>query len=290
MHLRTRGTPRGFDYEFINSAPGTRWWDAYSDWIATERPCLLAVAEDGQEHWRVLLSGIPSARNDSGGRLIYYTLVLEGAYDTAEENEAVVLSLASHLLADLAADEQGRGELSGLLDGLCPAEKVDPLLAAPAEHTADRAALTDRLLTATTALEPVRYEAPAGHTGNADRWIAGRAAPGAAAAFLTRLSALLSGTERGQAHLLNLVSEAEDVVDLFPGRLAVLVEGGQVGDPAMPFEKLPALGPPRPLVAAAPAGPHPKAWWRTPMAQASVAALLLLLVLAGVLWISGVIS
>ncbi|GDY70772.1 hypothetical protein SAV31267_002570 [Streptomyces avermitilis] len=162
MHLRTRGTPRGLDYGFINSAPGTRWWDAYSDWIATERPCLLAVAEDGQEHWRVLLSGIPSARTDSGGRLIYYTLVLEGAYDTAEENEAVVLSLASHLLADLAADEQSRGELSGLLDGLCPAEEVDALLAAPAEHTADRAALTDRLLTAITALEPVRYEAPPG--------------------------------------------------------------------------------------------------------------------------------
>ncbi|MFG2811642.1 hypothetical protein [Streptomyces massasporeus] len=289
MHLRTRGTPRGLDYGFINSAPGTRWWDAYSDWIATERPCLLAVAEDGQEHWRVLLSGIPSSRTDSGGRLIYYTLVLEGAYDTAERNEAVVLSLASHLLADLAADEQGRGELSGLLDGLCPAEEVDPLLAAPAEHTADRAALTDRLLTAITALEPVRYETPAEHTGNADRWIAGRAAPGATAAFLTRLSALLSGTERGQAHLLNLVSEAEDVVDLFPGRLAVLVEGGQVGDPAMPFERLPALGS-RPLVAAAPAGPRPKAWWRTPTAQASVAALLLLLLLAGVLWISGVLS
>ncbi|WP_030872055.1 hypothetical protein [Streptomyces sp. NRRL S-37] len=289
LHLRTRGTPRGLDYGFINSPPGTRWWDAYSDWTVTERPCLLAVAEEGREHWRVLLSGIPSARTDSGGRLIYYTLVLEGAYDTAEENEAVVLSLASRLLTDLAADEQGRGELSGLLDGVCPAEEVDRLLAAPAEHTAHRAALTDRLLTAITALEPVRYEAP-GRTGNTDRWIAGRAAPGAAAAFLTRLSALLSGTERGQAHLLNLISEPEDVVDLFPGRLAVLVEGGQVGDPAMPFEKLPAPGPPRPPVAAAPAGPHPKARWRTPMAQASVAALLLLLVLVGVLWISEVVS
>ncbi|MET7780742.1 hypothetical protein ABZT28_34245 [Streptomyces sp. NPDC005388] len=286
IHLRTRGIPRGLDYTFLNSAPVSRWWDAYADWTATERPCLLAVTEDGEEDWRVLLSGIPSVRADSGGRLIYYTLVLEGAYDTAQEDAAVVLSLASRLLADLEQDEQGRGVLSGLLDSICPAAEVDRLLAAPSEYAMDRKELTTRLLASVTSLEPVPYGAPVAGRGRADRWIAGRSAPGASAAFLARLSALLSGKEQGQAHLLNLVSEAEDVAELFPGRLAVLVEGGKVGDPAMPLERLPEpKAPPGPPVPS----PLPKVWWRTPMAQASLAALVLLLCVAGVLWIWGVL-
>jgi hypothetical protein len=286
IHLRTRGTPRGLENAFLNSGPDSRWWDAYADWTATERPCLLAVAENGGEHWRVLLSGIPSVRTDSGGRLIYYTLVLEGTYDTAEEGREAVLSLASHLLADLDADELGRGRLSDILDGLCPAAEVDRLLAAPTKFTADREELTARLVAAVTSLERVPYETPTEH-GRADRWIAGRAAPGASAAFLTRLSALLAGKERGQAHLLNLVSEAEDVAELFPGPLAVLVEGGTVGNPALPLKALPVVKTPsEPPV---PPGSHPKVWWRTPMALASLTALVLLLVLAGGLWIWGVI-
>jgi len=307
MHLRTRGTPRELENAFLNSAPDNRWWDAYADWTATERPCLLAVTGDGEgdgngdgdgddrARWRVLLSGIPSIRTDSGGRLIYYTLVLEGTYDTAEQDGPVVLGLAARLLADLKADQKGRGVLSDILDGLCPAAEVDRLLASPAEFASDREELTTRLVTAIASLDRVPREAPAG-LGQADRWIAGRAAPGAAAAFLTRLGALLSGAERGQAHLLNMVSDAEDVAESFPGRLAVLVEGGTVGDPHLPLEKLPALGlglgvrvPPGPPEPSAPPGDHPKkVWWRTPMAQASLAALLLLLAVAGMLWIWGV--
>ncbi|PPS67854.1 MULTISPECIES: hypothetical protein [Streptomyces] len=287
VHLRTRS--RAIDYAFVNSAPDSRWWDTYADWTATERPCLHAVAEDGEGHWRVLLSGIPSVRTDSGGRLIYYTLVLEGAHDTAEQDAAIVLSLASCLLADLDEDEQGRGVLSDLLDGVCPAPEVDRLLAAPSEFAMERKDLTTRLLASVASLEPLPRDAPAAGRATFDRWIAGRSAPGASAAFLTRLSALLSGKEHGQAHLLNLVSEAEDVAELFPGRLAVLVEGGMVGDPAMPLERLPEpkapSGPPAPPGSS---GAHPKVRWRTPMARTSLAALILLLLLAGVFWIFGV--
>ncbi|CAM5434459.1 hypothetical protein [Streptomyces aurantiogriseus] len=290
IHLRTRGRPRPLDYDFLNSRPANRWWDAYSDVTATERPCMLSMADDDQ--WRVLVSGVPSVRTDSVGTLLFYTLVLEGTHDgTTDDDRALVLALASRWLADLNGHCDEHRSLSALFDGLCPAPEVDRLLAAPlSELTADREKLTAAIHAALAGVEPVPYE-PATGRGR-DRWIAGRGAPGAAAAFLERLSAMLSGEEKGQAHLLNLVSEAEDVATLFPGRLAVLVEGGQVGDPAMPLEELPPLkAPPWPPVApvpTSPPGPHPKVGWRTPMFQASLAALMLLLILAGALWIWGV--
>ncbi|MFJ9344958.1 hypothetical protein [Streptomyces sp. NPDC101237] len=289
IHLRTRSFAH--DYAFVNSAPGSRWWDAFAHWTATERPCLLAVAEDGEDHWRVLLSGIPSVRTDSGGRRIYYTLALEGAHDTGEQDVAAVLSLASCLLADLAEDPDGHGVLSGLLDGICPAAEADRLLAAPSGSATDREDLTARLRAAVASLEPVTGEVLATGRGHGDRWIAGRAARGAAPAFLARLSALLSGREHGQAHLLNLVSDAEDADGVSRGRLAVLVEGGKVGDPAMPLADLPEPeAPPGPPALPDPAGGHPKVRWRTPMARASLAALVLLSLLTGILWISGVLS
>ncbi|MEU2283236.1 hypothetical protein ABZ614_15130 [Streptomyces sp. NPDC013178] len=287
IHLRTRGAPRPLDYDFLNSRPVSRWWDAYSDVTATERPCFLSVADHDQ--WRVLVSGVPSVRTDSVGTLIFYTLVLEGAHDgTTAEDRALVLALASRWLADLDSHRDEPKALSALFDSLCPAPEVDRLLAAPlSELTADREELTATIRAALAGVEPVPYESAPEH--GLDRWIAGRDAPGAVAAFLNRLSELLSGEEESQAHLLNLVSEAADVADLFPGRLAVLVEGGQVGDPAMPLRKLPTLkappGPPAAPVPPGPAGARPKAGWRTPMSLASLAALVLLLALAGVLWI-----
>ncbi|MER6461373.1 hypothetical protein ABT278_12990 [Streptomyces sp. NPDC001228] len=288
IHLRTRSYAH--DYAFVNSAPGSRWWDAFAHWTATERPCLLAVAEEGAEHWRVLLSGIPSVRTDSGGRRIYYTLALEGAHDTGEQDIAAVLGLASCLLADLAEDKDGHGVLSGLLDGICPAAEADRLLAAPSGPATDREDLTTRLSAAVASLEPVSPEDLATGRGHAGRWIAGRAAPGAAPAFLARLSALLSGREHGQAHLLNLVSDAEDADGVSRGRLAVLVEGGKVGDPAMPLESLPEPeAPPGPPALSDSPGGHPKVRWRTPMARASLAALVFLSLLTGILWISGVL-
>lgn len=105
-----------------------------------------------------------------------------------------------------------------------------------------------------------------------ERWIAGRTAPGADAAFLARLSSLLSG-EDGQAHLLNLVSSAEDITTLpeKSGLLAVLIEGGMVGDSAMPAEVLPKLT--SEVVASA-----PKARWRAAVVPTVLTALILLLV------------
>ncbi|QKV93986.1 hypothetical protein HUT19_21340 [Streptomyces sp. NA02950] len=276
MYLRTRGVPRSLDYGFLNSAPEERWWDRYADVTAVERPCLLAVAEDGR--WRVLISGIPSVRTDSVGTLICYTLVLEGESGGGSD-EAVAAALASRWLADLAAAPDGRGTLSDVLDGVCPTADVDRLLAArPHELLPEREEFTDRLraaLSAVTGAEPEGSGEP-----SARRWIAGRSAPGAPAAFLARLSALLAGKENGQAHLLNLVSAAEDVAELTSGRLAVLVEGGLVGDAAMPLEELTGR-------AGELAYDAPKAKGRSAVVPAALTALLLLLLLllAGALWI-----
>ncbi|MGW6458660.1 hypothetical protein ACWF94_22560 [Streptomyces sp. NPDC055078] len=279
IYLRTRGVPRKLDYGFLGPAPGNRWWDAYSELTATERPCLLAVSS--KERWRILISGVPSTRTDSVGTLIYYTLVLHGSPEPgggtgAGEDRHTVRALASRWLSDVAGHPEGRGVLSETLDGLCSGPEVDRLLAAhPAELAAERAELTARLATALASLAPDPYAsdpyAPDAHAPDppappapdagvpsrvllGERWIAGRAAPGADAAFADRLSALLAG-EAGQAHLLNLVSSGEDIETLppWPGPLAVLVEGGMVGDPAMRPERLP--GPAAEVVGGAPKAP-----------------------------------
>ncbi|MEU1453564.1 hypothetical protein [Streptomyces avermitilis] len=286
VYLRTRGVPRKLDYGFLGATPGSRWWDAYSELTATERPCLLAVTSKGR--WRVLISGVPSTRTDSVGTLVYYTLVLDGSpcptgtVGAARQDRPTVLALASRWLDDIARDPEGRGVLSELLDGLCSSAEVDRLLAARhSELTTERAELTARLATALASLNP-GSSAPSAPSApdtdapslvlNTERWIAGRAAPGADAAFLARLSSLLSG-EDGQAHLLNLVSSAEDVTTLpqKPGILAVLIEGGLVGDPTMPAEALPKL---RSEVVAS----VPKARWRAALVPTALTALILLLV------------
>lgn len=284
IHLRTRGVPRRLDYGFLGSTPESRWWDAYSEVTATERPCLLAVAADGRR--RVLISGVPSVRTDSVGTLIYYTLViedtLEAAGTEAGKDSPQVLSLVSRWLADVAGHPEGRGSLSELLDEVCPSAEVDRLLAAhPSELRAEREEFTARLTAALAALEQV---APAENAEaaflSARRWVAGRSTPGADAAFLARLSSLLSGAE-GQAHLLNLVSSPEDVTSLAPGPLAVLVEGGLVGDAAMPAEALPD----RPSRGAL---TSPKARRRAALHPAALTALIIVvlaLVLAGIRWI-----
>ncbi|BAC69111.1 MULTISPECIES: hypothetical protein [Streptomyces] len=288
VYLRTRGVPRKLDYGFLGAAPGSRWWDTYSELTATERPCLLAVTSKGR--WRVLISGVPSTRTDSVGTLVYYTLVLDGSPSPAgtvgpRQDRPTVLALASRWLDDIARHPEGRGVLSELLDGLCSSAEVDRLLAARhSELTTERAELTARLATALASLSPAPSLNPAPSVPSAqdsgapspvlltERWIAGRTAPGADAAFLARLSSLLSG-EDGQAHLLNLVSSAEDITTLpqKPGLLAVLIEGGMVGDPAMPAEALPKL--PSEVVASA-----PKARWRAAMVPTVLTALILLLV------------
>ncbi|WP_406002741.1 hypothetical protein [Streptomyces sp. NBC_00829] len=289
IHLRTRGVPRKLDYGFLTPAPASRWWDAYSELTATERPCLLAVTSNGRP--RVLISGVPSTRTDSVGTLIYYTLVLEGSPDAAGTEGAgqdrhTMLTLASRWLDDVAGHPEGRGVLSELLDGLCSSTEVDRLLAArPSELTAERKELTARLAIALASLEPVPTATLAHSTTApspvqpAERWIAGRAAPGAGTAFLARLSALLSG-EDGQAHLLNLVSSAEDITGLppGPGPLAVLIEGGMVGDPATRAEALPQ---PRSEVVVS----APKARWRKAAVPAALTALILLLL--GLVLITG---
>ncbi|WP_328405136.1 hypothetical protein OHS70_37570 [Streptomyces sp. NBC_00390] len=276
IYLRTRGAPRRLDYGFLGPAPESRWWDAYSEYTATERPCLLAVTSNGR--WRILISGVPSTRTDSVGTLIYYTLVLEGSPGPrgtvgAGQDRPAVLALASRWLDDVAGHPEGRGVLADVLDGICSSTEVDRLLAArPSELTTERKELTARLATALASLNPAP---PAQHSGVpallGERWIAGRTAPGANAAFLARLSSLLSD-EDGQAHLLNLVSSAEDITTLppGPGPLAVLVEGGMVGDPAMRAEALPKL---RPEVVAG----IPKARWRAATVPTALTAVILLL-------------
>jgi len=284
VYLRTRGAPRKLDYAFLGSAPGSRWWDTYSELTATERPCLLAVTSKGR--WRVLISGVPSTRTDSVGTLVYYTLVLDGSpcpsgtADTGQDR-ATVLALASRWLDDVTRHPEGRGVLSERLDSLCSSAEVDRLLAARnSELTTERAELTARLTTALASLSPVPSAQDAGTPSPAlltERWIAGRTAPGAGAAFLTRLSSLLSG-EDGQAHLLNLVSSAEDIAALpqKSGPLAVLIEGGMVGDCAMPAEAL--RKPPSEVVAKA-----PKARWRAAVVSTALTALILLLLGLGLI-------
>ncbi|MGW7055072.1 hypothetical protein [Streptomyces sp. NPDC054887] len=270
--------PRRLDYGFLGPAPDSRWWDPYSEYTATERPCLLAVSSNGR--WRVLISGVPSTRTDSVGTLIFYTLVLEGSAPgpggavEAGQDRAAVLALASSWLDDIAGHPEGRGALSELLDGICTSTEVDRLLAArPSELAAERKELTGRLTTALASLKPfppVKDTDVPARLG--ERWIAGRTAPGADAAFLVRLSSLLSG-KNGEAHLLNLVSCAEDVTTLPPGggSLAILVEGGMVGDCAMRAEALPEL---RPEVVSS----VPKARWRAATVPTAVTAVILLLV------------
>ncbi|MEU8861769.1 hypothetical protein [Streptomyces umbrinus] len=279
VYLRTRGAPRKLDYAFLGAAPGSRWWDTYSELTATERPCLLAVTS--KDRWQVLISGVPSARTDSVGTLVYYTLVLDGSpcppgTTGTGQDRATVLALASRWLDDITRHPEGRGVLSELLDSLCSSAEVDRLLAARnSELTTERAELTARLGAALESLKPVPSAQDTGDPSPVlltERWIAGRTTPGADAAFLARLSSLLSG-EDGQAHLLNLVSSAEDITTLpqKSGPLAVLIEGGMVGDSAMPAEALPK---PTPEVVAR----TPKARWRAAVVPTVLTALILLLV------------
>ncbi|GII60289.1 hypothetical protein Skr01_03740 [Sphaerisporangium krabiense] len=263
IYLRTRGELRHLDYDFLGVAPPRAWWRDYNDVNAAERPSVLAAGDAGG--WRLYLGGIPSKRVDTVNTLIVYSVVIEGDGDTSAEDRALAGRLVAAWAAAIAGDITAE-PLTDALDAAFPREDVETWLAAKGEEA--RAAwpqVTARVREVVQALpEPPATEPRAASEGEAEqpgervsgartgdasglpefpaRWIAGVRRPDGRARYLERVTAILGG-EPGEAHILNMIAKGADVATLPSPRLAVLIEGSAIGDPAT------AAGPVPPLTA-----------------------------------------
>lgn len=207
-YVQTRGRPRHRDYDFLGAGPGEPWWRAYAGHTAFESPTVL-VESSGTEY-RVYLSGIPSARRDSVGTVIRYTLVLEETPDDPDgAGPDGVLALVSCWVA-------GGTTLTAALDEAFPEDDVERLLAATAPETDPH----KRVLAAVRSLPPYRVS-PVESPGD---WLGSAESEPARTAFLGRVQDLVAGGAAGRALLLNLIGGPDDLADLLtdPSPLVVL--------------------------------------------------------------------
>ncbi len=235
--VQTRGAARAGDYAFLGHAPEEPWWRAYRDATAFDHPTVLVTA-DG-ERWAAYLSGIPSGRVDAVGRVVRYTLVLDGPCGAAETG-CVVAGVAAWLNDVAAGPDRGGGELAAALDAGFPGDLVERMLARPSRARLDPADVGERAVTHpasgrgtdATVVESRVLDAlatlpvPSPGAVVPGRWFGGVGSPQAREAFVTRVGALLGGTP-GRALLLNLVGGPDDATAVLePGLpVAVLVDG-----------------------------------------------------------------
>jgi len=234
IYLRTRGELRHLDYHFLGAAPSRAWWREFGDVNAFERPCVLAVG-DGAD-WRLYLGGIPSGRVDSVGTMIVYSLVVEGDARSASEDRDSVLRLVATWVSAIAG-RPGAEALTAALDEAFPREDVEKWLTEKGEAAQDvEREVAGRVLEVSGKLPEASVIARLPE-GLPARWIGGVRCPGAAEGYLDRIRRILDG-EPGEAHVLNMVAEGEDVVGLQSPRLAVLIEGSGIGDATAPIRSL----------------------------------------------------
>jgi hypothetical protein len=237
--VQTRGAARAGDYAFLGHAPEEPWWRAYRDATAFDHPTVLVTA-DG-ERWAAYLSGIPSGRVDAVGRVVRYTLVLDGPCGAAETG-CVVAGVAAWLNDVAAGPDRGGGELAAALDAGFPGDLVERMLARPSRGRLDPASAdggergdthrASRRDTDATAVESRVLDAlatlpvPSPGATVAGSWFGGVGSPRAREAFVARVGAVLGGTP-GRALLLNLVGGPDDAAAVLePGLpVAVLVDG-----------------------------------------------------------------
>jgi hypothetical protein len=242
VSVETRGRARVAGYRFLGPAPQPRWWQAYREHTSFEEPTL--IVESDAARWRAYLGGVPSARRDSVGTVIHYSVVLAGrctdrdAGPDAEANRSALALLAAWL-GDIAAgptdppaavspaagtaapgaaaaggagpggDAAGR-HTADALDGAFTESDVDELfaLAETDEAACARRAgeHVGRALAALPPLDPTEVE----DTAAGEPWIGRISAPESRAAFLAWTRDLLGG-EPGRAVLPNLVDRADEV-------------------------------------------------------------------------------
>ncbi|ROO61645.1 hypothetical protein EDC02_3594 [Micromonospora sp. Llam0] len=252
-YLLTRGTPRNLDYAFLGSEPATHWWDRLSDanFINIDR-FEVAARADGSG-LSLLLSGLPSARRDSIGTPIRFTVVVDGLQDDPE------------LLADLVAvalSPAGRAALGRQLDEEFPYPEINAIRAGTDPGTdigvrtlrALRSGSTDEALAGagtrtgtgdgtgggTTADGGA---APAGRDGT-DRtgcWVGPVDDPLARGAFLARVARMADGSTgfAFTSHALASVAGAQRAAETLGADAVILLhDGGPAG--IQPLGKAPA--------------------------------------------------
>lgn len=228
-NLQTRSRNR--DYRFLGTSP-ERWWTQWSRDTSFERPTLLV--EGGEQGWRLLASGIPSARRDGHRTRIRHTLVGFGAPGEGVEQ---VLGLVSTWLEDSARHFAGestpdsRGDLSRALDRHLPEELIESWFEtkiSAEELQRDVGRACERVL-GELSPEP-RPSAMAEH----ESWFGGAQSASCRAAFVAQVGALVRGEAEGGAYLLNLIEHpAELGAPLDRSKVALLFDlpAGQADSP-----------------------------------------------------------
>lgn len=214
LYVETRDYVRDRDYRFLGAAPATTWWREYGRLTQFEQPTCI-VENSGVP--RFYLSGLRSARRDSSGAGIRYTIVGD-AKSGSQEDAATMCGLVEAWLDDVT----GTGAaLSAPLDELFTEEFVRSAYDSGGPDVQDE--VTRRIVLVagslpTTVLAPVRIDVEAFWYGDLDDDAARRA-------FLSRCRAVAAG-ERSLACVLNtagieeikaLAASHEDAVVLAPG-------------------------------------------------------------------------
>ena len=229
IYVRTRGWPRGNDYQFLGEAPEDFWWRSYGPVTDVERPTIL-LRSDGTS-WQAYIAGIRSGRLDSTENAIQFNLVLAGDCGAEEEN-ATALSVITRSAAGLA--EQGAQFIPGdPLDEQLPADEVERMLTSPGKQTAAVAGAAVRAAYPPGGSVPPAAPGPAqagpdltdAGPGLPDGdWIGGLAGPQALDAFAALVARLLDSGHAGRAAVLNLVADDGDLDGLpaWDGQLGAL--------------------------------------------------------------------
>jgi hypothetical protein len=215
-YLRTRGFPRRLDYDFLGAAPSL-WWSplSASELVNIERPEVIAYG-NGQS-LSVLLSGLPSARQDVIGTPIRYTLVVDELREDVTEDVA----LARRLIVT-GLSEANRTLLGRELDGTFDAAEIDGILAGSRDSSKVSSRL-DSLLCSDWGVADPGHAVVAAYSGVS--WAGPAGDEPSRAEFVSRVEALAAG-KKGFAftsHLLASQGGAEEAVNQLPGTSAILL-------------------------------------------------------------------
>lgn len=217
-YLMTRGTGRQLDYTFLGAPPPDLWWAPLdeNDLVILEQPEVIAFG-DGTR-LSLMISGIPSARQDIIGTPIRFTVVIDGLQDDLD----LALGLAAAGLS-----EDGRADLGRRLDDAFDAATVDGVLSGSRAGSD----VTERLATALSAPQ-WPDDVPVDRTPIEGPWVGPAGSDVARAAFLGRIVELAGGG-RGFAFTTRSLTTARTAAQTavgLPGASAILLADSDLED------------------------------------------------------------
>jgi hypothetical protein len=211
--VMTRARRRRAEYRFLGASPRDEgWWRDYAALTQFEEPSL--ILERVEEGWRFFVSGIPSARVESTGTTVRFSLAAESELGGGDDADAIVSVVESWLA--------GNGELGRRLDEKFPEELVtqayEPESRPEYEHD-----VRDRLSRVLAELPPPA----AGATGYRGSWVAAESSAEGRAALSARCRRVVAGGS-SLAAVFN-TAQADDLRELAAnGEVAALIFDGPV--------------------------------------------------------------